>query len=125
MVADRNNHRIRELRRDGTGAWTVRTLAGSGQPGRADGTGSEASFRLPGGVSRWHPTGDVLVADTDNSLIRRIDAARCRQHAGPAAPKAAPTARLAKPVSRQPQNLIVDPAGAASSWPTRATTCCA
>ena len=109
VVADRNNHRIRELRRDGTGAWTVRTLAGSGQPGRADGTASEASFRLPGGVA-LAPNGDVLVADTDNSLIRRIDAAGVVSTlAGGSEGSTDGPAGEAR--FRQPQNLIVDPQG--------------
>lgn len=109
VVADRNNHRIRELLKDAGGKWTARTLAGSGQAGRADGTGSAASFRLPAGVA-LAPNGDVLVADTDNNLIRRIDTdGRVTTVAGSGEGSLDGSAMQAQ--FRQPQNLVLDAQG--------------
>lgn len=48
---------------------TIRTLAGSGKPGLADGSGTTAQLSEPGGLCLG-PAGTVLVADTNNSLIR-------------------------------------------------------
>ena len=48
----------------------VRTLAGTGSHGSDD--GMEAQFNLPMGVGS-SPSGEILVADTFNSLIRAID----------------------------------------------------
>ena len=43
-------------------------LSGSGRPGSADGVGSEAEFREPGGISVVAP--HIYVADTNNHVIR-------------------------------------------------------
>ena len=48
---------------------TVRTIAGSGKPGLADGAGTSAQLSEPGGLCLG-PDGSVLVADTNNSAIR-------------------------------------------------------
>ena len=44
------------------------SLLGSGRPGSADGVGSEAEFREPGGISVV--AGHIYVADTNNHAIR-------------------------------------------------------
>ena len=44
------------------------SLLGSGRPGSADGVGSEAEFREPGGISVV--AGHIYVADTYNHAIR-------------------------------------------------------
>ena len=49
----------------------VSTLAGSGLYSYADGVGSAASFRSPGGVA-VSSSGVVFVADSDNQRIRMI-----------------------------------------------------
>ena len=72
FLGDRGNHRIREVSQDGT----VRTIAGGGPVGIgtgsfADGTGATARFHHPSGVVLT-PSGDLLVADSDNHRIRRI-----------------------------------------------------
>ena len=67
IVADTYNDRIRVIDTDGE----VRTLAG-GLPGFTDGTPFEARFDTPCGVA-VDGRGRVLVADTGNGLVRRID----------------------------------------------------
>ncbi|MES2536344.1 MAG: NHL repeat-containing protein [Pseudomonadota bacterium] len=67
-VADFNNHTIRKITPDGV----VSTLAGTaGSSGTADGTGAAARFMLPVGVMT-DGSGNLYVADTYNSLIRKI-----------------------------------------------------
>jgi sugar lactone lactonase YvrE len=67
-VADYTNHTIRKI----TPAGAVTTLAGSaGHAGSADGTGSAARFSNPNGVAVDN-AGNLYVADSENSTIRRI-----------------------------------------------------
>jgi len=67
-VADTQNHTIRKITPEGE----VSTLAGSaGRPGSADGTGSTARFILPEGVA-VDVFGNVYVADSGNSTIRKV-----------------------------------------------------
>jgi hypothetical protein len=58
--------------------YPVTTIAGSGKSlfefGLADGVGPEARFQHPLGIDLL-PAGDLLVADTYNSAIRRVDPA--------------------------------------------------
>ena len=49
----------------------VTTLAGRANFGSADGTGSAASFKLPRGAAVG-PDGNIYVADTENSIIRKV-----------------------------------------------------
>ncbi len=69
-VADTYNHKIRKI--SSTGA--VSTLAGSGSPGFANGSGIDASFNNPSGVA-VDAQGNVYVADSENHKIRKITAA--------------------------------------------------
>jgi sugar lactone lactonase YvrE len=67
-VADLGNHTIRKI----TPGGVVSTLAGlAGSSGSTDGTGSAARFWLPNGVA-VDSSGNVYVADTENSTIRKI-----------------------------------------------------
>ena len=66
-VADSSNDRIRAISPDGV----VTTLAGSGTPGFADGTGTSAQFYRPTGVA-VAPDGTIYVADRFNHRIRRV-----------------------------------------------------
>jgi sugar lactone lactonase YvrE len=68
FVADTYNDRIRLITRDGH----VRTLAGGREPGFADGVGQEARFDTPCGIA-VDKDGSLLVADTGNHLIRRVE----------------------------------------------------
>ncbi len=67
-VADYNNHTIRKI----TPGGGVTTLAGlAGNSGSADGTGSDARFYNPTGVT-VDSAGNVYVADRNNHTIRKI-----------------------------------------------------
>jgi streptogramin lyase len=67
-VSDRGNHAIRIVAANGD----IRTLAGNGKDGNADGIGAAASFKQPIAVA-VDKTGSVYVADRDNHVIRLID----------------------------------------------------
>src|SRR5262249_15262953 len=70
-VADTGNDTIRKI----TPAGMVTTLAGmAGTTGSSDGTGAAASFNGPQGVAT-DSAGNVYVADTGNSTIRKISSA--------------------------------------------------
>jgi trimeric autotransporter adhesin len=69
-VADRNSHKIRKITVSG-GVATVSTLAGSGQSGSTDGTGTAASFDSPSGVSVG-ADGTLYVGETGSNKIRKI-----------------------------------------------------
>jgi hypothetical protein len=70
-VADFYNYTIRKI----TPGGVVTTIAGQpGTGGKADGIGGAAQFFLPGGVA-VDPTGNLFVADTGASTIRKITAA--------------------------------------------------
>jgi hypothetical protein len=67
-VADAANNTIRKI----TSAGVVTTLAGTaGVSGSQDGTGSGARFSNPGGLA-LSSSGDLYLADTGNSTIRKI-----------------------------------------------------
>jgi hypothetical protein len=68
FIADTYNHKIKVL---DPRARTVKTFAGTGKPGQADGSG--ASFYEPGGlaIARGH----LYVADTNNHAVRVVDLA--------------------------------------------------
>jgi len=69
-VSDRGNHAIRVV----TAFGDIRTLAGNGKEGNADGVGATASFKQPIAVA-IDKTGMVYVADRDNHVVRAIDPA--------------------------------------------------
>lgn len=70
-VADSSNNTIQTI---GTN-WAMTSLAGtSGQQGSTDGTGAGALFRQPNGVA-MDGSGNVYIADTGNSIIRKISVA--------------------------------------------------
>lgn len=66
-VADTYNDRVRVITKDGV----VKTLAGNGATGNADGASASASFDTPCGVA-VSEAGEVYVADTGNDRLRKI-----------------------------------------------------
>jgi thiol-disulfide isomerase/thioredoxin len=68
FVADTYNHKIKLL---DPATRTVKTVAGTGAPGQAD--GDKPSFYEPGGLSIAN--GKLYVADTNNHAIRVVDPA--------------------------------------------------
>jgi sugar lactone lactonase YvrE len=66
-VADNNNNRIRKI----TAAGLVTTLAGSDSVGAINGLDTAASFFGPSGVA-VDASGNVIVADAGNNLIRMV-----------------------------------------------------
>jgi sugar lactone lactonase YvrE len=69
-VTDTGNSLIRKI----TSAGVVSTLAGRGYAGYADGTGTNAVFKLPAGIA-VDGSGNVYVADRGNYVIRMITSA--------------------------------------------------
>jgi DNA-binding beta-propeller fold protein YncE len=69
-VADTYNHKVRVL---DPRTRRVRTLAGDGTPGNADGRGARARFSEPGGITAGG--GRLFVADTNNHAVRIIEIA--------------------------------------------------
>jgi sugar lactone lactonase YvrE len=70
-VADAGNSTIRKI----TAAGAVSTLAGlAGVAGNSDGAGAAARFNAPQGIA-VDSAGNVYVADTNNSTIRKVTAA--------------------------------------------------
>ncbi len=66
-VADQYNHNIRKITPNGL----VTTFAGTGINGNTNSTGTSASFQYPYGLA-VDITGNIYVADTGNSKIRKI-----------------------------------------------------
>jgi sugar lactone lactonase YvrE len=69
-VSDYANHSIRQIE---IATGKVTTLAGSGKIGSKNGTGADASFNYPRGVSI--NSGNLYIADTFNHKIRKIEIA--------------------------------------------------
>jgi sugar lactone lactonase YvrE len=69
IVADYGNNRLREISLDGT----VRTLAGAGAAGFADGAMTSAQFSHPQGMAAM-ANGDIYVSDLGNFRIRKVTA---------------------------------------------------
>jgi alpha-tubulin suppressor-like RCC1 family protein len=70
VVTDAGNHAIRLVSSSGS----VSTIAGSGTGGWQDGTGRAAEFNSPRGLAA-DSSGNLYIADTDNSTIRRVSTA--------------------------------------------------
>ncbi len=69
FVADTQNHVIRKVDNG-----QVRTFAGNGQAGSADGKGREVQFNSPSGLA-VDEAGNIYVADTLNHVVRQISPA--------------------------------------------------
>lgn len=69
-IADSLNHRIRKM---DLATRAVSTFAGGGAAGTQDGTGLNAGFNLPTGLT-IDPMGNLYVADQSNHRIRKVTA---------------------------------------------------
>lgn len=69
-VADSNNQTVRMVDLKST---AVSTIAGTGHSGSGDGPAPQASFNFPKGVALVSSQGVLYIADTGNSLIRKLD----------------------------------------------------
>nr|WP_294942958.1 gliding motility-associated C-terminal domain-containing protein [uncultured Mucilaginibacter sp.] len=67
-ISDKGNYRIRSIGVDGR----VGSLAGSGQPNKADGTAKQAGFSRELLTLTTDAQGNVYVCDVGNALIRKI-----------------------------------------------------
>ena len=105
-VADNGNNLIRKITLDGT----VSTLAGSGQPGSANGHGSAASFNSPFGIA-VDASGNVYVADSGNNLIRKISPAGAVTTFAGSGAKGAGNATGVSASFNTPSGVAVDAAG--------------
>lgn len=70
LIADTFNHRIRRVDRHGT----ITTVAGDGKAEYSgdDGPATQASLNTPQGIA-FDRAGDLLIADTFNHVVRRVD----------------------------------------------------
>lgn len=107
-VADTNNHTIRKI----TSTGAVTTLAGlPGISGFADGTGSAAQFNRPMGV-RADAAGNLYVADTGNSVLRRVSpAGGVTILAGTPGVAGLEDGTGTQTLFNQPRDLVLDSAG--------------
>ncbi len=104
-IADSRNHRIRHV---DLSAQTVETYAGSGVQGFSGDGGPAIAAALDSPESiAIDPAGNLLVADTQNALIRRVSAGtRIIQTIAVPGASATATAQLARP-----RGLTADPQG--------------
>ena len=106
-VADSLNNTIRMI----SSAGTVTTLAGvAGMQGSADGPAATATFFQPGSVT-VDASGNVFVADTGNSTVRRIAAATVSTLAGTPGVSGAADGSGANASFSQPAGIASDAAG--------------
>ncbi len=107
-VADTSSSTLRKI----TPGGVVSTLAGlAGHPGASDGLGAQARFWNPHGVAA-DSAGNIYVADTGNSTIRKITAAGLVSTlAGRAGSPGLADGGPGLSQLRHPQNLAVDPSG--------------
>jgi hypothetical protein len=114
-VADTSNSTIRKIASDGS----VTTLAGAaGLPGAADGSLTAARFHDPYGVA-VDGAGNVYVADTTSSTVRKIANGQVTTLAGKAGVSGSTDATGAAARFYYPRSLAVDAAGnvyVADTW---------
>ncbi len=72
-VTDASNNRIRRVTVSGENKGRVTTVAGSGDAGFVDETGTDAAFDAPIGIARSRSGTFLFVADRNNHAIRKIN----------------------------------------------------
>jgi hypothetical protein len=103
-VSDSGNHCIRVI-----ASAIVSDFAGCGEPGRSDGPKENAKFRSPEGLLVTS-TGDILVADTQNHVIRLISGGNVSTFAGDGTPRFGDGALLSARF-KGPTSLCFSPIG--------------
>lgn len=68
FICDAQNNRIRKI----TAAGVVTTIAGSGNTGSAEGTGTAAEFNYPLGICADFANATLYIADFGNNKIRKV-----------------------------------------------------
>ncbi|HVU18429.1 MAG TPA: hypothetical protein VHD32_16110 [Candidatus Didemnitutus sp.] len=108
-VADYGNHTIRRIDR---ASGQVTTYAGTaGSMGSADGSGSSATFDFPRDIAFDPTSGNLVVADTGNHLIRRIAGGFVTTLAGSAGMTGSADATGASARFNSPSGVAVDTSG--------------
>lgn len=74
-VTDTGNQRVRRVDVKGDEKGRVITIAGNGEEGFDNGTGTDATFHTPMGITMSTDGNTLYVADRDNHAIRKIDIA--------------------------------------------------
>lgn len=108
VVADSLNNTLQRV----TSAGVASLVAGnSGTQGSADGSGASASFRQPGAIAR-DASGNYFVADTGNSLIRKVTSSgTVSTFAGSAANQGHKDGNGTSAWFNTPAGLVVDSSG--------------
>jgi streptogramin lyase len=112
FVVDMSNHVVRKI---DMRSRTIRTIAGTGQPGYSGdgGPAVQAQFKQPHSI-QFGPQGELFVCDTGNHVVRRMDltSGRIETFAGTGSPGATPNASpLAGTPLKGPRSLDVDSRG--------------
>lgn len=107
-VADRRNHRIRKIDPSGI----ITTVAGTGTPGFSGDGGAAAAAQLsfPGQVV-LDPAGNLIVADTGNGRIRRINSSGIISTLAGGGASSADNISATLASVPQPEGIAVDLAG--------------
>ena len=113
IVTDQANNRIRRV----TPAGVVTTIAGNGAAGTTDGAAMSASFNEPAGVA-IDAMGNILIADSSNNRIRRINTSVSTT----TAPSATTTRPPSATTTRPPSATTTRPPSATTTRPPSATT---
>lgn len=115
LIAEEEGHRIRfsDLPSSGGGGEeTIITVAGDGIPGdrNADGDPLQARFSSPAGLSLG-PAQSVLIADSGNHRLRRLEGDTVTTLAGNGQPDYLDDVPALTAAFRSPADVIVDPLG--------------
>ncbi|HET9253951.1 MAG TPA: protein kinase, partial [Pseudonocardiaceae bacterium] len=112
VIADAGNHRVRRVNPAGTIS-TISTIAGTGPDYPGDGgPATQADLRLPY-LARLDPLGRLVIADTANNRIRRVDPSGVISTiAGTGAPGySGDKGNAIDAQLNHPRSLVFDPAG--------------
>jgi hypothetical protein len=75
-VTDIENNTVSRVSTKAEDYGSVEVVAGAGHHGYLDGPGKDALFSVPAGISLIPGSGDLLVADSENHRLRRVELSR-------------------------------------------------